>query len=154
MAVTGPRGRRMSVRDPLRFPKSPLQQAIEAAAVPKTGVAEAAPTAEAGKPEVFRDPKTGRLSGITVGEKTFLGLGPEDVAKIAAGEKRRVTIPEGTIEVGEARGKERIEEEQERITEEKPERRELEKVGIGLFAGSANKMSQLNLHEPNAPHDV
>lgn len=54
-------------------------------------------------PEVFTDPKTGRVSGITLPDgRTFLGLGPDDVKRIAAQEAARGQPPEGTVPVGTA----------------------------------------------------
>ncbi len=99
---------------------------------PKTEIIQAPPKPEVKPPEVFRDPETGRLSGITIGGKTYLGLGPEDVERIAAGERKRVAVPEGAIEVGEARRLEDIEREKERLLDEEvPERRELDPFRTG-----------------------
>lgn len=41
-------------------------------------------------PEVFRDVRTGQLSGIEAGGKTFFGLNPADVRKIMEGDLKRL----------------------------------------------------------------
>lgn len=53
-------------------------------------------------PEALRDSETGRVSGVQVGERTFLGLSPEDVETIAQGEQQRKALPLGTAEFGTA----------------------------------------------------
>lgn len=54
-------------------------------------------------PETFSSSDTGRASGIVLSNgKTFLGLGPQDVNQVAAGEAARVARPEGTNPVGTA----------------------------------------------------
>lgn len=71
--------------------------------VPEEKPIETPPRATPTTPETFTDPRTGRASGITLPDgRTFLGLGPEDVDAIAAGEARRAARPEGTVPVGTA----------------------------------------------------
>ena len=60
------------------------------------------PKVEAGGIETFSDVNTGRASGVTLNGKTYLGLGPDDVDLIAAGEARRTARPENTAPVGTA----------------------------------------------------
>jgi hypothetical protein len=53
------------------------------------------------QPEIFRDKETGLPSGITTREgKTFLGLSPADVAKVAEGQMAKAQLPPGTQLVG------------------------------------------------------
>jgi len=94
---------------------------------PKVAIARAkASGSGVDKPEVTRDAETGELSGLRVGDKTFLGLDPEEIATIAAGEKRKVTVPEGAVEAGTSEKERKIEKEKEEIIEEEsPERPEL-----------------------------
>lgn len=52
-------------------------------------------------PEIFKSSETGRLSGIEVPNgNTYLGLGPEEVNKIAESESQKAAIPEGTALAG------------------------------------------------------
>lgn len=53
------------------------------------------------EPAVFRDPKTGRVSGVEIGGRTFLGLSPEEAELAVQQEKRRKAIPEGAEEISE-----------------------------------------------------
>jgi len=53
------------------------------------------------KPQVFKDEK-GRLSGVTIGGKTYLGLNPKDVNKMVEDYNQETTIPQGAISVQEA----------------------------------------------------
>ncbi len=54
--------------------------------------------------ETFTSSETGRASGITTPDgRTFLGLSPDDVQKIATGEQKRAARPEGTQPVGTAK---------------------------------------------------
>lgn len=78
--------------------------------------------------EVFRDPKTGRTSGITIPDgRTFLNLSPEEVEKIALGEQKRRAIPEGTELAGTAAGAAEIEQQQQELqATQAPVRRELD----------------------------
>ena len=86
------------------------------------------PKTAATTPETFTDPRTGRAAGITTPDgRTFLGLGPEDVARIAAGEQERVARPEGTAPVGTAAAAADIERQQQLLqTTGAPVRRELD----------------------------
>ena len=55
--------------------------------------------------ETFTSSETGRASGITTpGGKTYLGLSPDEVQKIATGEQERAARPLGTAPVGTAAG--------------------------------------------------
>lgn len=57
----------------------------------------------AGTVETFKSSDTGRQSGVVLPDgRTFLGLNPEDVNKIAQGEASRVAIPENAAPVGTA----------------------------------------------------
>ncbi len=57
-------------------------------------------------PETFRT-KEGRLSGIDIDGKTFLGLSPDDVRKIAERDLLKKAQPEGTAPVGTAQAQAR-----------------------------------------------
>ena len=66
------------------------------------------PPTELEQPEVFRkqegEETLGRQSGIKLPDgRTFLGLSPDDVAKIAGKELEKETLPEGTALVGTQR---------------------------------------------------
>ena len=64
---------------------------------------EQSPSVDPTTPETFRDPETGRTSGITLPDgRTFLGLGPGDVEKIAGEQQARAAQPAGTAPVGTA----------------------------------------------------
>ena len=57
---------------------------------------------QSGQPEVFRDPRTGRVSGVTLPDgRTFLGLSPDDVQRILSGEAQRLATPEGAVDIGQ-----------------------------------------------------
>ena len=61
------------------------------------------PKVNAKTPEVFIDPKSGRKTGITLPDgRTFFGLSPAEIDEIAAREKAKTTLPEGTALVGTA----------------------------------------------------
>jgi len=56
-----------------------------------------------GTVETFTNPENQRASGVTTPDgRTYLGLGPTDVNKIAAGEAQRVARPENSAVVGTA----------------------------------------------------
>lgn len=56
-----------------------------------------------GTVETFTSSETGRASGVTLPDgRTFLGLGPNDVDKIAAGEARKAARPVNSSPVGTA----------------------------------------------------
>ena len=96
--------------------------------------ARAEEKAKSSTPETFTDPRTGRASGITLPDgRTFLGLGPEDVSSIAAGEAARVARPEGTAPVGTfAKEQAILKQQQEFEATGSPVRRELDPVlGVG-----------------------
>lgn len=68
---------------------------------PKEEETKTTPKAKLTTPETFTDPRTGRASGIVLPDgRTFLGLSPQDVNQIAAGEAARVARPAGTQPVG------------------------------------------------------
>lgn len=63
-------------------------------------VPQAQPSPPLSVPEVFKN-ESGRNSGITLPNgNTFLGLGPDDVAKIAGLEQQKNAVPDGTLPVG------------------------------------------------------
>ena len=78
-------------------------------------------------PEVFRDQKTGNITGVTIEGKTFLGLNEEEVRSLV--ERRTKPIP-GTVEVGEATEERKQKSVQESISEE---------VGKVVFTGDVEK---------------
>ena len=53
------------------------------------------------QPQVLRDSKTGQLSGITINGKTYLGLSPEDVRKMAAAQQQKMATPPGAVEASD-----------------------------------------------------
>ncbi len=53
-------------------------------------------------PEVFRDVKTGELSGIVKGDQVLLGLTPEEVKSLAQRNLEKTQLPAGAAEVGTA----------------------------------------------------
>ena len=68
---------------------------------PTTGTPNA--NVPAGTVETFTNEKTGRASGAVLPNgKTFLGISPEDVNKLAQGEASRVARPENSAPVGTA----------------------------------------------------
>ncbi len=55
------------------------------------------------QPAVFRDSRTGNLSGIELPNgKVFLGLTPKEVREIAAREEKKKQLPAGAEEMSEA----------------------------------------------------
>ena len=67
-----------------------------------------------GTPETFRS-KEGRLSGIDIDGKTFLGLSPDEVREIAQRDLLKKAQPEGTAPVGTAAAQVRGAEEARRL---------------------------------------
>jgi len=89
----------------LRVPPKEQPEADKKYADLKTGkVTTGMPTpAPKGALETFTSSETGRASGITTpGGKTYLGLSPDEVQKIATGEQERAARPLGTAPVGTA----------------------------------------------------
>lgn len=52
------------------------------------------------KPRILTDPKTGEVTGVEIGGRTFLGLKPEDVESILAGERPRAGPETAAIQAG------------------------------------------------------
>lgn len=64
------------------------------------------PKAEITTPETLTHPETGGATGVTLpGGRTFLGLSPEEIAQVAAGEAARTAQPEGTVPGGTAQAR-------------------------------------------------
>ena len=77
-----------------------------------------------GKPEVFRQEKTGRPSGVVLPSgRTFLGLGPDDIQDVLGQQRQRTELPEGTAEI---RGTER----QDIVQQTQQEQSLLEPTGL------------------------
>lgn len=96
------------------------------------------PRAELETPETFTDPKTGRVSGITLPSgQTFLGLTPEDVETVAAGEAARVARPEGTAPVGTAQAQQQRQLEAQQLGQQIGQFGELGISPTGLDVGEA-----------------
>ena len=110
--------------------------------------------ATGGAPTTFKDPRTGRVSGLTKGGKTYLDLSPEEAAKAQAGED----FPEfggagsgagGALSLEEANILKSQQEEQRRLeTEEYPELRQLDPQArpgsdIPVIGGIATPISNL-----------
>jgi len=53
-------------------------------------------------PEVFRSSETGRISGVTIGGKTYMGLSPDEVRQMTEAERLKRETPEGALEVSQA----------------------------------------------------
>ena len=103
------------------------QRCIMKAPGPEEEKVEEPPRAKPTTPETFTDPRTGRASGITLPDgRTFLGLGPEDVDLIAAGEARRTGRPEGTAPVGTAQREVEIQRQLAELEGQAPVKRELD----------------------------
>lgn len=51
-------------------------------------------------PKVYRDPRTGNLSGVEINGKTFFGLSPDEVNQIIEKENNRNATPKGAVEMG------------------------------------------------------
>jgi len=89
------------------------------------------PTREGG---VFRDPRTGRVSGTEIGRRTFLGLSPSEVEALHQQEKTRLALSEGATEISET-GK--VERESKQFLEEK-----------GFFDETRPEKTELDLPAP------
>jgi hypothetical protein len=62
-----------------------------------------------GTPEVFRDVKTRKVSGVELPDgRIFMGLSPEEAEEIIQRETKKLKTPEGAREVGSRLGTERL----------------------------------------------
>jgi len=76
------------------------------------------PKATLKQPEIFRDEKTGNLSGIEINGKTYLGLSPEEIRAMVEADKKNKELPQGTQEVGTQRAAEEQAQQQQQAAEQ------------------------------------
>jgi hypothetical protein len=55
----------------------------------------------AGEVGVYRDSKTGELSGVEIDGKTYLGLNPDEVREIVERKREKTELPTGAYDIGE-----------------------------------------------------
>ena len=81
---------------PDRAASAPMQSTSETKK--DTTQKAAQPAEERAPPAVVRNPRTGRVSGVTIEGRTFLGLSPEDVDTLIAQSEGKLATPQGAVE--------------------------------------------------------
>ena len=79
------------------------------------------PEPEDDRAKIYKDPRTGRASGVDIGGRIFFGLGPDDVKKVVAQEAARRGVDVGQIDVKAVA-------QQEELTEELGARARIEEL--------------------------